>query len=108
VRITSQLKIREKNTQNMCNNCNCDGYDKCSIVGYLPFGFCCSHCFLYNEAHTCLSTKTKHLEDDSVSKGIEGELKLISSSIEGSFLRVVIENKGEEIPIYIDLKKHLE
>jgi len=29
-------------------------------------------------------------------------------SIEGSFLRVVIENKGEEIPIDIDLKKHLE
>ncbi|MHA1510067.1 MAG: hypothetical protein ACTSO6_15370 [Promethearchaeota archaeon] len=77
----------------MCNNCNCDGYDKCSIVGYLPFGFCCSHCFLYNESHTCLSTKTKHLEEDS---------------IEGSFLRVVIENKGEEIPIDIDLKKHLE
>ena len=92
----------------MCNNCNCDGYDKCSIVGYLPIGFCCSHCFLYNETHTCLSTKTKHLEDDSISKGIEGELKLISSSIEGSFLRVVVENKGEEIPIYIDLKKHLE
>jgi hypothetical protein len=92
----------------MCNNCNCDGYNKCSIVGYLPFGFCCSHCFLYNETHTCLSTKTKHLEENSVSKGIEGELKLISSSIEGSFLRVVIENKGEEIPIDIDLKKHLE
>jgi len=92
----------------MCNNCNCDGYDKCSIVGYLPFGFCCSHCFLYNEAHTCLSTKTKRLEEDSASRGIEGELKLISSSIEGGFLRVVIENKGEEIPIDIDLKKHLE
>jgi len=92
----------------MCNNCNCDGYDKCSIVGYLPFGFCCSHCFLYNEAHTCLSTKTKRLEEDSASRSIEGELKLISSSIEGGFLRVVIENKGEEIPIDIDLKKHLE
>jgi len=92
----------------MCNNCNCDGYDRCSIVGYLPFGFCCSHCYLYNEAHTCLSTQTKHLDKDSVSKSIEGELKLISSSIEGSLLRVVIENKGEEIPIYIDLKKHLE
>jgi hypothetical protein len=53
-------------------------------------------------------TKTKHLEDETISKVSEGEFKLISSSIEGSLLRVVIENKGEEIPIYIDLKKHLE
>ncbi len=92
----------------MCNNCNCDGYDKCSIVGYLPIGFCCSHCFLYNEHHTCLLTKTKHLEEGAVSESSEGEFKLISSSIEGSLLRVVIESKGEQLPIYIDLKKHLE
>ncbi len=92
----------------MCNNCNCNGYNKCSIVGYLPIGFCCAHCFLYNETHTCLSTKTKPLEESAISNGSEGEFKLISSTIEGSLLRVVIENKGEEIPIYIDLKKHLE
>ncbi len=92
----------------MCNNCNCDGYDRCSIVGYLPIGFCCSHCFLYNETHTCLLTKTKHLEEKTTSKVSEGDFKLISSSIEGSLLRVVIETKGEELPIYIDLKKHLE
>ena len=92
----------------MCNNCNCDAYDKCSIVGYLPIGFCCSHCYLYNEAHTCLLTKTKRMEEETISKVSEGEFKLISSSIEGSLLRVVIEDKGEEIPIYIDLKKHLE
>jgi len=77
-------------------------------VGYLPIGFCCAHCFLYNETHTCLSTKTKYLEEGATSKGPEGDFKLISSSIEGSLLRVVVENKGEEIPIYIDLKKHLE
>ena len=105
MRKTSQLKNKIKN---MCNNCNCDGYDKCSIVGYLPFGFCCSHCFLYNETHTCLSTKTKHLEEGTIPKGFDGEFKLISSSIEGSLLRIVVENKGEKIPIYIDLKKHLE
>ncbi len=106
--MTSQLKIIEDNTLKMCNNCNCDGYNKCSIVGFLPIGFCCSHCFLYNETHTCLSTKTKYLEGGPTSKGSEREFKLISSSIEGSLLRVVVENKGEEIPIYIDLKKHLE
>ncbi len=92
----------------MCNNCNCDGYDKCSIVGYLPIGFCCSYCYLYNETHTCLLTKTKHLEEETISEVSEGEFTLISSSIEGNLLRVVIENKGKEIPIYIDLKKHLE
>jgi len=77
-------------------------------VGYLPIGFCCSHCFLYNETHTCLSTKTKHLEEETISKSPEGEFKLVSSSIEKNLLRVVVENKGEEIPIYIDLKKHLK
>jgi len=44
----------------------------------------------------------------TISKGPEGEFKLVSSSIEGNLLRVVVENKGKEIPIYIDLKKHLE
>ncbi len=92
----------------MCNNCNCDGYNKCSIVGFFPIGFCCARCYLYNETRTCLSTKTKHLEEGATSKGIEGDFKLISSSIEGNLLRVVIENKGKEIPIFIDLKKHLE
>ena len=92
----------------MCNNCNCDGYDKCSIVGYLPIGFCCSHCFLYDETRTCLLTKTKHLEESAISKGPKVEIKLISTSIEGSLLRVVVESKDQQIPIYIDLKKHLE
>ncbi len=92
----------------MCNNCNCNGYNKCSIVGYLPIGFCCAHCFLYNETRTCLSTKTKHLKEGAISNSSDAEFKLISSSIEGSLLRVVVENMGKEIPIYIDLKKHLE
>ena len=92
----------------MCNNCNCDGYDRCSIVGYLPIGFCCAHCYLYNETHTCLTTKNKHIREEAPSKGLEGEFKLVSSSIEGSLLKVVVETKGEKLPIYIDLKKHLE
>ena len=108
MRNTSQLKKIENTNWKMCNNCNCDGYDRCSIVGYLPIGFCCAHCLLYNETHTCLSTKNKHLEEGESSKGLEGEFKLISSAIEGNLLKVVVENKGEEIPIYIDLKKHLE
>jgi hypothetical protein len=48
------------------------------------------------------------LEEGATPKGPEGEFKLVSSSIEGNLLRIVVENKGIEIPIYIDLKKHLE
>ena len=92
----------------MCNNCNCDNYDKCSIVGYMPEGFCCSHCLLYNEQHTCLKTKTKRPEGDATPKAPEEELRPIDTSIEDGLLRVVIKKKGEEIPIYIDLQKHLE
>jgi hypothetical protein len=33
----------------MCNNCYCENYEKCSIVGYQPFGFCCNLCVYYDE-----------------------------------------------------------
>ncbi len=84
----------------MCNNCNCDNYNKCSIVGYLPIGFCCSYCIIYDEHHICLNIEKTTQEEAE-------EIKLISSSIEKNLLRVVIKQKGKEIPIYIDLKKQL-
>jgi len=37
----------------MCNNCDCENFDRCSIVGYLPHGFCCNSCDNYNEVHSC-------------------------------------------------------
>jgi hypothetical protein len=74
----------------------------------MPEGFCCSHCFLYNEQRTCLKTKTKRPEEGAAPKASEEELKPVSTSIEDGLLRVVIKKKGEEIPIYIDLQKHLE
>ena len=37
----------------MCNNCDCENYDKCSIVGYINFGSCCHNCFYYDEMHSC-------------------------------------------------------
>jgi len=92
----------------MCNNCNCDNYDKCSIVGYMPVGFCCSHCYLYNEQHTCLNTKTKNPTGERIKLKPGEEIQPLSSSIEGGLLKVVIKKKDEEIPIYIDLQKHLE
>ena len=47
----------------MCQNCNCDFFDRCSIVGYMPIGFCCENCYLYDEYRTCLKSKTKGEEE---------------------------------------------
>ena len=84
----------------MCNNCNCDNYDQCSIVGYMPNGFCCTKCYLYDEMHTCLKMKSRPLEK-------EGAFKPISTKIEGGVLKVVIGQKGKKIPIIIDFQKQL-
>ncbi|MEJ2250549.1 MAG: hypothetical protein P8Y70_01380 [Candidatus Lokiarchaeota archaeon] len=89
----------------MCNNCNCENYDRCSIVGYMPIGFCCSKCDLYDESHTCLHTKTKRKDSEKV---ITEEIHPISTKIEGGLLKVVIDQKGKKIPIVIDIQKQLE
>ena len=47
----------------MCNECRCDDYEKCSIVGNIPLGFCCPKCDFYNGEHTCLRAKMK-LEEE--------------------------------------------
>ena len=67
----------------MCQNCNCDIYEKCSIVGYMPIGFCCTYCILHDERHVCLGT-------EKVPGEKEEQIKIISSTIEGKLLRVVI------------------
>ncbi len=84
----------------MCNNCNCNNYDQCSIVGYMPEGFCCSNCILYDEKRTCLNTKTKKENKTST-------FHPISASIKDGILEVVIEQNKNKIPIFIDLKKQL-
>ena len=28
----------------MCNSCNCDWIEKCSVQGNAPIGWCCSNC----------------------------------------------------------------
>lgn len=80
----------------MCNNCNCDAYDQCSIVGYLPSGFCCTKCYLYNEEHTCLTTIMKK----TISK-----IEPISAKIEDGVLKVVVMKDEKEVPLVIDLDK---
>ncbi len=93
----------------MCQNCNCDFFEKCSIVGYMPVGFCCENCYLYDEHHTCLETKSKVKKaKDSDSVELD-EIKLKSASIETNLLKVVIEHEeAKKKTIIIDLKKYLE
>ena len=88
----------------MCNNCNCDDYDKCSIVGYMPLGFCCEKCNLYDEKHTCLTCQSSVKEDLKLPADVEP----ISTSIKDGLLKVVVKHKDKEIPLYIDIKKQLE
>ncbi len=40
----------------MCNNCDCENYEKCSIVGYFPLGFCCPKCAFYEDREECFQT----------------------------------------------------
>lgn len=54
----SQKKIKEGNDK-MCNGCDCENYEKCSIVGYLPVGYCCPKCVIYSEGHECLTLLMK-------------------------------------------------
>jgi hypothetical protein len=39
----------------MCNGCDCENYERCSIVGHLPYGACCPSCVNYDEAHSCVN-----------------------------------------------------
>lgn len=74
----------------------------------MPIGFCCEKCVLYDVAHTCLKNKTRRSERVGSKQPVEETMELLSTSIESGLLRVEIKKKGEKIPIYIDLQKHLE
>jgi len=54
----TKKKLKERNNK-MCNGCDCENYEKCSIVGYLPVGYCCPKCTFYNEGHECLALSLK-------------------------------------------------
>jgi len=93
----------------MCQNCNCDFFDRCSIVGYMPIGFCCENCYLYDKYRTCLNSKTKGEEEKEPRIESVREIKLINASIDGELLKVRITQTGEkEKTLLIDLKKYLE
>jgi hypothetical protein len=84
----------------MCNNCNCENYEKCSITGYMPIGFCCSHCYLYDENRTCLKSQMK--KEIKVHK-----IQPLDVTIKNGVLKVMIEQNNEKFPIFIDLEKQL-
>ena len=93
----------------MCHNCNCDFFEKCSIVGYMPVGFCCENCYLYDEYTTCLKSKSREGKEREEDSKKVSEIKLVKASIEGGLLKVVIEHTEEkEKTLLIDLKKYLE
>ena len=93
----------------MCHNCNCDFFEKCSIVGYMPVGFCCENCILYDEYTTCLKSKTGNKKEDDNGKEKLAAIKLIDASIEGGLLKVTIRHEeNKERTLLIDLKKYLE
>jgi len=82
----------------MCNNCNCEAYDQCSIVGYMPVGFCCTKCYLYDEQHTCLKSSLK---------GKVSKIEPVSATIEDGVLKVVVKKDEKVVPLIIDLDKQL-
>ncbi len=45
----------------MCNLCDCEKekQERCSIKGYIPFGFCCPECCFYNGAQACMKLMEK-------------------------------------------------
>ncbi len=92
----------------MCNNCNCDFYTRCSIIGFMPPGFCCENCFLYDEDTTCLKTEIKEVKKQEES-GKVSKIRLIEAKIKKGLLEVVIVSEEEKKrTLLIDLKKYLE
>jgi hypothetical protein len=43
----------------MCNFCDCENYDRCSIIGNIPMGFCCPKCVNFNEERSCKRSVSK-------------------------------------------------
>jgi hypothetical protein len=67
----------------MCNECDCDNYEMCSIVGNIPIGFCCPNCRYYSGESACERSKIK----------IEWRKKEIAAKTE--LLREVLSGKKQ-------------
>lgn len=72
----------------MCNSCDCENSDQCSIVGYQPKSACCSLCANWDEAHSCVNYQTMLAEcteskivdliPNKIVKKVKGSIKEIS------------------------------
>ena len=86
----------------MCKECSCDNIEKCSIVGFMPIGFCCEKCMLFVDE--CLCENVKEVTKSEIS---DKKIKLILANIEGENLKVVIEQGEKRIPLHFNLSKFL-
>ena len=69
----------------MCNNCDCINYEKCSVVGHLPYGACCPECNKYDEKHSCVGYAFKYiapLVSEAVEVPVGEKSKIIALSRE--------------------------
>ena len=47
----------------MCNKCECENMDQCSIIGYMPVDYCCENC--QKLAELCSSKYSEINEENS-------------------------------------------
>jgi len=93
----------------MCKNCDCDFIERCSIVNFLPVGFCCENCNLYDAIKKCIKSEESSKVVDKQDTDEVEDLKLINATIENDLLKVTISEKGGSgKTIYINIKKHLK
>ena len=72
----------------MCNNCDCENSEQCSIIGHQPLSACCSICVEWDEAHTCehyqsivaecTEAKIVQLIPNKIVKKVKGRIEEIS------------------------------
>ena len=86
----------------MCKHCDCDNIEKCSIVGYMPIGYCCSLCNHYEENQACIHEPEEEVLPTDV------KIKLIKSEIKNNEIFVKIEKDGREFQLKIDLRPYLK
>lgn len=75
----------------MCNNCDCEGFDRCSIVEFKPFGYCCPMCVNYDAAHSC------EYYEPVVASSFSEELHILPKAF---CLKTSENKKSEKIMLY--------
>jgi hypothetical protein len=73
----------------VCNSCQCENYEKCSIVGQIPIGFCCPQCSYYIDGTACERLKEKvqkraksHKKEIEVAQKILKKFKISNEKLE--------------------------